>query len=392
MDNFFDKKLGAPVGEQIPTGGVFVSSGLIAPWRAARVYTFGYQGDIDRATAELAEVGLTIGPNGQLHVRPAGGWSWFTALDRDIAAKAIEALDIRDQRDKLQRPQEEWRFEAADADIVSLNKRGAFGDPAVFSCSVGAHGSRRGTPYKRQHEFHLVALPAAVNAVAQVLGYQTPGFDLSELLSTDYMPTDENQFRLIGGEGHDYKESVLWQQRAALWKALGEDNADVYNPIPVVDGTPHPDLAGTKEYKLNTGSAKLNDCLRLYFNAWLEPIWCRLMLVTDPRVDAYYKRSDDENKRLNIPAITEIFTSEETARATAEAETTSNGETTETGTTATGSGPTVPEDWVGYEEDWKNIVRGIKAEGKPMPIALKNVKPDEISATVDDVRAWWDQV
>lgn len=392
MSNFLDSVLGEGVGQEIGVGGVFVSSGLIAPWQAARVWTVGAEMSFDDAKARVeADTDLKVGTP-SLSARPAGGWTWFTAIDREDIVTIVEALNILGRNDKPQRPGQEWRFEAADADIVSLTKRRVFGDPAVFSCSVGTHGARKGKPYKTQHEFHLIALPAAVNAAALVYGYETPGFDLSELISTDYVPSDENQARLIGAEGHDYKESVLWQQRAALWRALGEENADVYNPIPTnEEGNLVPELAGTKEYKLSTASEKLHKCLRIFFAPWTAPIWCRLQLVTDPRVDAYYEdKQTGDAKRLNVPAITEIFTGEAEARAAAEADSAGTDEGTEAA--PTDSKPALPPDWVGFESDWMDVVRGLKEQGKPMPVVLKTVKPEDISATADDVKKWWDHV
>lgn len=395
MSNFLDSVLGSDTGQDIGVGGVFVSSGLIAPWRAARVYTFAYEGTADDAKARVeADTEFKVGPGGQLFCQQRGGWTWFTAFNRDVAVAVIEALNILGRDDKPQRPNQEWRFEAEDANIISLSKRGAFGDPAIFSCNVGTHGARKGVPYKRQHEFHMIALPAAVAAAAKVYGYEVPDFDLSELLSSDYVPSDDNQARLVGNDGNDYKESVLWKQRAALWAALGEDNADVYNPIPLnEDGTPAPELAGTKEFKLSTASEKLSKCLRIFFASWTAPIWCRLQLVTDPRVDAYYTDDNDNVKRLAVPAITEIFTSEEEARAAVDADGSTTEQTsTSTKTASAGEKPALPPDWEGFESDWMEVVRGLKESGKPKPVVLNSVKPEDISATKDDVAAWWDHV
>jgi len=377
-------------GDDIPTGATFVDDDLIGKWKAGRIYTFGYEGDLEETVDTIKEeTELVVGENIFICSR-SNEWMWFTCFNKVDAVAIIEALNIMDfNGDKLQKPVAKWQFEARDADIISLFKHGAFGDPARLSCRISNHGIFKGVPYKYQHELHMIALPAAVAAVADIYGYPNPGFDLSELLSSDYATTDDNQAKFVGAEGHDYRESVLWQRRAALWKALGEENPSVYNQTPVdEDGNKVPQLAGTKGYKLNTASEMLDTCLKIFFSTWAQPMWVRLALVTDPRVDAI----SNSGNHLSVPAVVELYEDEAEAREAAGSDDNNddNNDVIAVTTAADNGSPAVPVVYTGFVDDWKDAVRALKS--KPLPIALNNLDEAEFGATKEDVKAWWDMV
>lgn len=349
---------------KLPVGGDFVPTGFVAPWTAAVMSSF------------LTEVGLKEKGIAFDAVRQVGTGGWMRYYFHEYDA-AVEAGEEAGQQ---YGPRSLWVFECETAKVVNFateEARQAFGTRITYDgCRVVTLRSK-----KYRHEFHMVALPAAVAAYATALGYDNPGFDLSALTSRDTAFTDELYAKLCGDpDTNDYESGMLWREgRVNLWAALGEPNAKVYNPI----GT------GTK---FDTESEKLSKCLRIAAVKWTQPVWARVIPVFNPKPDETYEAADGTVKRLTIPTLAEMFADKATARAAVEAE------QVEAGTPAGGSALTVPTAWAGSGEHWKSAVRGLKGQG-PKPVVLNRLCAlsdkelyDEVAATVAEVEAWWDEV
>ena len=346
---------GAPV--VLPVGGDFVSTGLIGLWQAGFWYEFGAQADSASVVEALGSADIPVAKPGQpgalYIVRESSGWVWLRASDYDKAGKAIEVLDIRNQRGDLQRPAQIWHLEASLASILIPDKNKAnFNNPVSYDIRVMSLRSD-----KHRHELHLLALPSAVAAYAKARGWLTPGFDTSELLNRDRIFDDEFQASMIGGEfaGNKvaYSKSILWQRRAAVWAALGESEADKFNPI------------GTGS-KADTTSERLSEALSVLAKTWPGPTWCRVIAVPNPKVDEVYTDQAGESKRRGVACITEFFADEAEARKAAEAE---RGQTSETesapvSTTAASAaaGLKVPAVYAAYPQLWNDAIASLRAK------------------------------
>jgi hypothetical protein len=350
-------------------------------------------------------------------------------------------------------PRQVWRFEIPSAQVLNA----ATDLEESWGATIG--GDVRITTLnskKYRHEFHMMALPAAVNALGMRVGVlKEPAFSLEEV-EANQLWTDAIQELLIGSSAakedaaaafdaalslvreagikgpesfvrqyilgqsaptrvsrtcaycsnvhpgdvakcvqcgaslgtqeYDlekvdnldhlhFRNSLLWSRRAALWFGLGENNAAAYNPL------------GTGS-KWDTTSEMLSKLLGIVTRPWVRPVWGRLNLVPDPRVDATY---GDDDKRLSIACLMEIFPGEKEARAAAEAE----GAVAETSKPKKSDGPALPGEWDGFETEWLEELRGIKEgakDGKLPTLPKLKAAAESLSCTVDDIKAWWDQV
>jgi len=228
-----------------------------------------------------------------------------------------------------------------------------FGDVLAWESQISTLGS-----IYRRHEYHFISLPAAVAAAADAMGFDNPGFDLSELTEADVVYTPDFQVKMIGTEPQEtddgykhvnakggYFASVLGQRRDDLWKALGEENAKAFRRIG----------SGTKH---DTSSKKLDACLRIVEVPWARPAWALLVPVRNPRIDATAK----SGTRLTIPALTVIYQGQEEAQAAAQE--LAGGDVA----TATGDGSLrLPSLWEGNPLNWREHVAKVKEAlaGKP---------------------------
>jgi len=314
---------------RIPIGGVMTPD-LIGLWSGGIAYSI--LAELDKSVVESEGVTPSL-------ITGNGPWYRYFFKTFDECQAAIEKLQIEGYGGRgLRRPDQEWRFESPTDKLLNMSRDdNPFGDPAAFSVRLSTLRRK-----KYRHELHFISLPAAVAASATRLGFANPGFPMNELLDQDTIFTDEFQAQMIGDpDTGDYSESVLWQRRATLWEALGESDARKYQPRDT----------GTR---LDTESEKLSLCLNILTRTWKKPVWGRLMLVPDPRVDAL----TNKGRRLSVPALVEIFANEAAARAAAEAE------STETSTTAKSSaGKAIPDAYVDYPEMFKEAVDRFKVKG-----------------------------
>lgn len=364
---------------EIPTGGTFSPSGFVSPWSAAVLYKFWSEIELDN---ELLDPALGAGSKRQT----TNGFQYYF-VDRELADTASKEVTEYGA-------QSVWHYETASQDVMNFaseDAREKFGASIGYDLRIATLGSK-----KYRHELHMLALPAAVNAMAKLLGYADgedyPGFDLSELTDQNTVFSDEFQFKMIGnpdasaGDEDFYTESVLWQRRAKLWAYLGEDNPKAYRS----EGS---------QSKFDTTSDKLSACLQVLEYSWAKPAYARVVPVQDPRYDAV---GNNEN-RLSIPVIWEIFPDKASAdeAAKVDVERMSGGDSdggkkevaTPGGTP--GGNPSIPTSWVEMDltaEDWLKALGEVKAENPKLnrPKAAKIAK--DLDATADDVEAWWDRV
>ena len=230
---------------------------------------------------------------------------------------------------------------------------------------------------KYRHEPHLIFLPRLVAAIADVRGWKNTGFDLSALdvARNDFVASDELQLELVGnpGKGYwtpptvnqerndyahhvpppSYRGSRYWAQRTALWASLGEDNPDVYRP----KGATVTRAGRVQPSEIATTSDTLSTCLRAYTTDWARPVYARLKLLPNPRVDAV----TGAGNRLTIPVICELFKDKAEAEAAHKADLEAMGIVGDTPTPPDTSG--VPATWVEVPEAWVSTITELKEKG-----------------------------
>lgn len=362
MSDIFDF-LAPESSVELPSGEGF-STGFIGPVMAAVRWSFWSADDLELFKDDL--------PQGTVFKKRGRDGSWFYYFEsREPALAATELLGAY-------APRQTWRFEIPTADVINFGIANA---EDLWGTSVGSDARITTLRSKYRAEFHMIALPAAVQAMALRAGFLEKDaprpFHLDDLMGGNLIVDDDFQVSMIGNSADNYQQSELWQRRAALWAALGEDDPLKHEPK-------------SSESKYATESDQLDACLRIVVNAWTKPVWGRLALVPDPRVDAVY---GDEAKRLSIPALIEIYANEQEARAAAEQEGAS-APTAKTGEEKD-SGPGLPAAWQAYEKEWRAELKGRKTEGSkgklPAAPVLKRMA-GELDCTVDDIKAWWDLI
>jgi len=168
--------------------------------------------------------------------------------------------------------------------------------------------------------------------------------------------------------------SVLYRQRAALWKELGEDDPTKYT---------YEQYKGEgdkrKPAKTNTESQKLGACLMIA-QPWTEARWARVIMVPDPRVDSV-RTKDDNTYRNTIPVVVDFYENEAKAKAAFEKFRRRGQE----GDGAEASGkPTLPDVWVGDDLGETAFIDALKGVwGGPPAVVAK-----QMGCTADQAQAW----
>lgn len=347
---------------KLPTGGGdFAPSGFVGAMQAKVLYTF--MSELDSDTYEgFPEYDIK---------RPAGSYFIYSFKTPEAAAQGMELLGVEGYQGKKPAAQQVWSFMMNRDTVMNFSdksKLDAFGQTIVFDAKISTLASA-----KYRHELHMVALPLAVRAMANLLGYDNAGFSIAELTKKpeDIVFNDEFQQTMIGqGKEHKFQDSLLWQRRAELWASLGELNPDVYLPI------------GSE--KLATTSEKLSTCLRILAVPWATQVYARLITVNDPRVDARSK----SDKQLTIPAIYELFGSKKEAQLAADAdmERLSKGATNGNGNHAQLE---IPEKWQELPEEFAAWVEKTRTEVGKSPTALQIAQlAKKGGITVPEFQAW----
>ena len=389
--SFLDQFLGEPEKDAEPTvlpvGGDFVP-GYIGQVTARLVYKVFSRIDIqdDEFTEDEELEGLEWSRWGR-----EDSWHYYFVEQEQAARFAKFAAEYEGMRRFSGRM---WRFEMATESVLNVADMDTLierrGQTIGGDCRVHAITYKDG-----RHKFHMMSLPSAIQAAALSHGYiDEPVFDLMDLVEARVFD-DKQTARLIGGEfGEDgqmvkvdWEDSDLYGRRAELWAALGEENPKAYNHIG----------AGTK---YDTESDQLNRCLAIVTRDWPGPLWGRLVFVPDPSQAEQYEDRDGNTRHRAIPCLVKIFSSEDEAKAAAEAEMSDKGEAKSTeAKTAKATGdpdaPKVPKAWEGFEEGWIDALRGRKdrvEDGKkPVGKVLGQIV-EELEVKVSDVLDWWDHV
>lgn len=340
---------------KLPVGGEFAPTGFVGPWQASILYAFLTQG----SGAEGADLTRVLGESG-----------WVRNYFHDPEAANTAYVGEFN-------PQQVWYWQVEAAKVLN------FFDPEIvtrFGSHIGAELRVVTLRSKRyRHELQFMALPSAVAAMANAAGYDNPGFDLSDLTGQDIVFSDELFADLCGDpESGDYSKAKFPLQRKALWAALGEDDLRMYQPIDTGE-------------RFSTKAPKLSECLQILVSRWIAPMWCRVVLVPDPRPDAVYEsKTSGETKRLTIPCVTEIFGSEKEAREIVAKEREERGQTEGT--------PPLPDAWAEISTDWAECVLSIKQVAKgsaAIPIVAKAIKElygSDLGASAAEVVAWFPYV
>jgi hypothetical protein len=366
----------------LPTGGSgLVSRGLIAPWTASVVYTAMTQEDYND-TFQSTGVKFEAVPTGN-------GWTKFYFPSYEEAQSAAEACG----NNKFT-PNQQWYLSCRTKDVVNAD---------VDKLEHGSTGKGWGAriTYEvpilslvsgNRHPFHMILLPSLVRAAAVLKGWQVPELDWSDIANArDYIPSDDDQARLIGhpdaksaDDERHYTHSVLWEQRAMLWRALGEEDSTVYLRKGATNARGKPD-------KFTTTSDKLDFALSVLMNKWAKPVWCRVATVADPAMKNKMKNS---GKPGQVPIILDMWGGGEDAEANAREIGASElaGREDEGGgasvTSGNGSGPSlkVPVAWEGQEEDWRKLFATEVGGGKGLKEAAAEL--DATDLTVAQLNAW----
>jgi hypothetical protein len=345
---------------------------MIAQWKASVLFSFYSKTDV--AIASFA-------PPAGLIIRPLGdkGFRYYHKSSDELS-KVKTALGEEFSIGQV------WSWSAVRSTILNVPSENLekFNDPVTFELKIATLGSK-----KSRHELHMIALPGLVYSVAVAMGYNPPTISFSDLIGNQVIFDDAFQTRMIGSPdakeadpGH-YTKSQLWQQRMGLWRGLGEEDATKY----------YPKGKGTK---YDSTSDKLSACLNYLTHDWGGAMWARVVQVPDPRVDAIY----GDDKRLSIPAMTEIFASQAAAIAVAQKENAERAqrEAAKNGSTtpANSGDSTIPEAWRNDPTEWNNWITGLKTQfaGKPPPVVKASItklvteseaKGESIGATVEEI-------
>jgi len=219
--------------------------------------------------------------------------------------------------------------------------------------------------------FHLMYLPSFVAALTRWGSDAKVDFDLGIIFQ--HLESDEDnrfffsreaQQALIGTTQDEFYDSILFQQRAKLWKLLGESNPLAYNP-PEENGK-------TDIYTVE--SEDLKNAINFALGKWGEP----MLMAAEGFFVPIVGLQDNNGWQSRQQVITRVFDSEsEVAEFTREP----------TLPVRTDSNP-VPSAWVGMESEWHSAVSDLKKRfGSPDEVDSYTL--DLIEASLDDLKAWW---
>lgn len=341
----------------IPTGEGLPTTGLVGPWMAGMFAQVITQYDLPEGIRADDSVSRS-------------DWNIYYFLDYGNAQKAVAAIVEAEKlvgQDARISISTVWKLECPKGEILWSTPDAAAkwqGDYIKQEVNVKTMRS------KQRHEYHFVALPAAVAAAARAFGGKDVEFDVSELLDQNEERDIHFQREMIGDipeksgrldvkaeranirefEGLiqaardagvsdpiataaenmpiPYAYSKLWQRKAALWEALGEPD-------------PTKDTWGYGK-KSDTGSQDLGQWIDVAQVTWPKAIWASVALVDDPREDAILRSGG----HLQLPVILAMYKSEADARAAWEAE---RGEAPVEGDQSEGL-PLLPPSWTGFSE------------------------------------------
>lgn len=322
---------------QIPTGGEGLPSlGFIGPvynTMAYRMWTL----------ADVSEEGFSSTvPQPDFRRKTKNGWFnyWLNGSEASAAQKALGETN---------NPQLMWLFRLNTSEVLNspnlTNLIERWGDTISSECQVATVRSK-----KHRHEFLLISMPAMVAAMAQLMGFETPGFKLDELLVRDAIVNDEFQLTMIGDiDRMDMLNSVLGKRRIELWKALGEED-----PLRYL-------LSSSKaaDEKMVARSDKLRACLEFVFMRSEQPMWARFYLATDPRVAAGWE-AESGWVNNNLPVVGQVFIDKDAAMEAAKEDlkklAEAGVEIVEGAVQTNAKEPPLPDKWQGMKETFVDML------------------------------------
>ena len=380
------KKLGIQTGQedmaQTPQLGMdFAANTMIAPFRSRFLYQVGTYEDWGDYVGETDDQGNEIDMAPFLAQEFNSGWKNLFYESYEQAKAVADVFDPNptyEGREIENSPRQYWVLYGATRDALNVKDLDSFveavGSDLIYTVRVMTPrkaSKKRAT--KERHEYIAIALPSAVAAVAKVFGYETPGFDLAQLtMAQDDDTFTDERFKLLAGDPEGaYDDCVLWNQREALWAALGEPDARKQAQIGAlsVSGGPH---------NLATSSEKLSRCLTFLYGKWSTPIYLEVTNAKNPFPSAV----SDSGRRYTIPCITKIFLSEDAARVDAARQLAEDGEIPD-------NEPAMPAnpDWAGHRKEWVDFVKGTDAPTGPAPVKESWYR-EQAGCTEAEFAAW----
>lgn len=360
-------------------GGDFAPTGFIGKTYAQVLFSFMSQEDSKNHEGLPEYTGR----------RQAGSWGFiYYYPTRGAADQVMAALDVQGFNGKKPVAKEVWNVQVTRDSVLNFadkSKLDNWSELIALDTQIVTLGS------KYRHEFHMLALPLAVQAMAKYLGFTYEPFSVAELIRKpeEMVYSDEFFAQMFGNPdakkdaSDHFKNSTMWLRRAALWESLGEPNYEAYQPKYVVEMDEKGQLVKKiSKAKFAISSDQLDQCLQIVNTKWNKPIWTRVITIPDPRVDAV----SEKGKRNLLPALYEIFGDEATARAAAKVDLerfAGNGN-------GAAKNLPIPAAYVGeYEQMWKDNVAKVKAEfaTKPaLPVVAAQAKG--LGVTPEELVAW----
>ena len=237
----------------------------------------------------------------------------------------------------------------------------------VFDVSRGSF-----RPGDKRDAWHAVWLPSVVYAVARYEGFELPeelteSFGFHACTDRNVIGDGELYAKLFGG--NDLFDGVYGQQRAALWKALGEENPAASSMI----GTRVTVRGKEQEAPDATVSDKLNACFRFALCPW-KGIYASIGIITAP----------SPNFQTRLPVCIAFLGDKATAETYVEELKAARGNGDDEAATVTNGKPTIPSGWATMDpNEWLSAF-GTAWEGvKASPNAKK--RADAIATAIKDL-------
>lgn len=353
---------------QVQIGQEFKPTGMIAPWKAGLQYVYG-------SKTQFAQESI-----GCDSVRESGIWFWYSWHSEAAALAAKKPMGQR------WGPQQKWVWETGRDDILNMSEEGKekWDANVSYSCNVAGQASKYGS------EFNLLVLPLAVATVATMYGLDNPGFDVSEVLPILRQKEEETNFAhlelLIGGGKILMTDSILYNQRCELWRALGETNMEATRPIGALLPSGRPDT------KKAATSEALSQCFKIYTHEWGRPTFCRMVPLPDLRAGAV----SNSGKRLSLPGLYEMFLSVDAAKAaaTVDLEMMADRATDREAAEEVDAGPPLPKAFAKFRPQWDTtmvaIVAQIESGAQLEDIYAKSGGQAALGCTITELQAWVD--
>lgn len=344
---------------QVPVSFDFAPFGTFGKWFSVDLYRVGtYSEAVKELDPKPALVNVTQG-KGYIEA------FYRTLAEAQAATKALGEGFVN----HWIRVQSEKKFSYA------LPQPEKWADPLVFNVK-DVTTTRAG----KRHVYNMVYLPSLVHAAAPLFGYEVPEMTaFNELLAADTIFDDELEYAMIGhpdanvDDDNHWTKSKLWQQRANLWRALGEpDPRKAY-------------LAGSGARESETTWSEPLSNVLSFATAPLEGTYAKLVQLPDPHSDGKRTDAEDETRssRYSLVMVDTIYESDEAMRAAAEEQAERTGDSVDSPPFA--ADWSMPAAWATIdEEQFKAAIAEELSNGKPKMVVAKNleISLEELNAAI----------